>query len=95
MTSTIARSEVTIPPPQQHTFMGMRIVVDRSLDDLPRMTVNSRFAELMPPEFVADLNKWMVEFFGRENRTYCLHRETLVVGPKTYAALLTIGGKAC
>lgn len=69
------------------TFMGMRVLVDTSLDDVPRMRTSQRFAELMPPLFVAELDAWMLEFFGTHNLTYRLGRDTLVVGPKTLRAL--------
>lgn len=68
-------------------FGGMRYHVNPDLDDQPRMAVSQKFADLMPPEFVADLNAWMLEFFGRENRVYCLHGHTLILGPKTLAAM--------
>jgi hypothetical protein len=66
---------------------GMDYIVDKSMDDQARMTVTQKFADLMPAEFVADLNAWMLEFFGRENRVYCLHGNTLILGPKTLAAM--------
>lgn len=66
---------------------GMRYHVNPDLDDQPRMTVTQKFADNMPPGFVADLNAWMLEFFGRENRVYCLHGHTLILGPKTLAAM--------
>lgn len=66
---------------------GMRYHVDKSMDDQPRMTVTQKFADLMPAEFVVDLNAWMLEFFGRENRIYCLHGHTLILGPKTLATI--------
>lgn len=66
---------------------GMDYIVDASMDDQPRMKITKAFADLMPPEFVADLNAWMLEFFGTENRVYCLHGRTLILGPKTLAAM--------
>jgi hypothetical protein len=68
-------------------FGGMRVHVNPDMDDQPRMTASQKFADLMPAEFVADLNAWMLEFFGRENRVYCLHGHTLILGPKTLAAM--------
>ena len=73
---------------------GMNYIVDASMDDRPRMAVSQKFADLMQPEFVADLNAWMLEFFGRENRVYCLHGHTLTLGPKTLSAMeRTMGGQ--
>lgn len=39
-----------------NTLMGIEIVIDPAFDDVPRMQVSRRFAELMPDEFVLDLN---------------------------------------
>nr|DAH87997.1 MAG TPA: hypothetical protein [Caudoviricetes sp.] len=64
---------------------GFRIVVNTTCDDVPKMTVSSRFAELMPAGFVADLNAWMREFFGTENVMYRLGDHTVVMGPKSIA----------
>lgn len=63
-------------------LMGLDIVTNETLDNQPRMTVSTRFAELMPPEFVADLNTWMREFFGTENKFYVLDGRRLICGPK-------------
>ncbi len=71
-----------------HTFMGMRVIVNPMLDDVPRMQTTPRFADLMPPEFTAELNAWMREFFGTTNDVIRLGQGAVVMGPKTYAALL-------
>ncbi len=68
-------------------FMGMKVIVDHSLDDVPRMQLSPKFAANMPEQFVAETNAWMIEFFGRENRCYYLHGNTLVIGPKSYRAM--------
>ncbi|WP_446903022.1 hypothetical protein [Burkholderia sp. YIM B11467] len=68
-------------------LFALRIVEDASLDDVPRMKVSLRFAELMPAEFVADLNAWMRDFFGTENLMYQISGGTVVMGPKSIAAL--------
>ncbi|MDN7894511.1 hypothetical protein QZM93_38585 [Burkholderia cepacia] len=73
-------------------LFGLDIVINPLCDDLPRMTVSRRFAELMPADFVADLNAWMLEFFGTENRMYVLQERTLVVGPKGFEQIKTAGG---
>ena len=66
---------------------GVRIVVNPICDDVPKMTVSSRFAELMPSGFVTELNAWMREFFGTENVMYRLGDHTVVMGPKSIALL--------
>ncbi|WP_175760507.1 hypothetical protein [Burkholderia anthina] len=70
-----------------HVFGALRIIEDANLDDMPRMTVSTRFAELMPAEFVTDLNAWMLDFFGTENRIYRVGGDTVYMGPKSIAAL--------
>lgn len=67
-------------------IMGMDVIVNPMCDDVPRMKVNHEFEKLMPPEFVSDLNRWMLEFFGRHNVTYRLGN-MLIVGPKTLRAI--------
>jgi hypothetical protein len=69
------------------TLMGMAVAVDPLCDDVPRMQTSRRFAELMPAEFVAELDAWMLEFFGRKNIVYAIGGHTLVVGPKTLRAM--------
>ncbi|KVD52082.1 hypothetical protein [Burkholderia ubonensis] len=69
------------------TFMGMKIFVDPIFDDCQRMQVSDRFAELMPEQFVIDLNGWMREFFGTESRMVQVGNEALLIGPKGYEAL--------
>lgn len=66
---------------------GMPCLINPMLDDVPRMTVSPSFAALMPADFVSDLNEWMIDFFGRENRIICLGGKTFVFGPKTLKAL--------
>jgi hypothetical protein len=69
------------------TLMGMKVLVDASLDDVPRMRTSPRFAELMPAAFVAELDAWMLEFFGKHNVVYGIGGHTLVVGPRTLRAM--------
>lgn len=68
-------------------LFGLDIVVDPALDDVPRMRVSESFAALMPPEFVADLNAWMLQRFGTENPIYRLAGYRVVMGTKAYAQL--------
>lgn len=65
-------------------FSGFKVIINDMMDDRPRMTVSACFAELMPPEFVADLNAWMRDRFGVEHRYVLLHGDTIVCGPKGY-----------
>lgn len=70
-----------------NTLMGIEIVIDPAFDDVPRMQVSRRFAELMPDEFVLDLNDWMRRFFGTECRAIQAGDRTIAMGPKGYEAL--------
>ncbi|QTD88323.1 hypothetical protein [Burkholderia anthina] len=69
------------------TFYGLRIIENATCDNVPKMTVSQRFAELMPADFVADLNAWMLGFFGTHDVMYRLGEGTVVMGPKTLALL--------
>lgn len=70
------------------SMYGLLIQVNPLLDNVPRMRVSARFAELMPPEFVADLNAWMLEFFGTESVVYRTPGGRVVMGEKAYRVLL-------
>ncbi|KPD17249.1 hypothetical protein ADM96_20270 [Burkholderia sp. ST111] len=65
------------------SLSGMEVIVDEQYDRVPRMVVSTKFAELMPPEFVADLNAWMVDFFGTTREIYRIGTRTLVMGPRS------------
>lgn len=69
------------------TLMGYRVLVNPMLDDVPRMRTSPRFAELMPVGFVAELNAWMLEFFGTEPIAITIDRNTIVVSEKTFRAM--------
>jgi hypothetical protein len=62
----------------------MDIILNPMLDAMPRMMVSPRFAELMPPEFVADLNAWMREFFGISEPKILSYGGRLYMGPKMF-----------
>lgn len=74
-------------PSFSSSLLGMRVLVNPMCDDVQRMRPAARFAELMPPEFVAELDAWMLKFFGTQNLTYKLGDGTIVTGPKTYRAM--------
>jgi hypothetical protein len=62
----------------------MDIILNPALDAMPRMIVSSRFAELMPGDFVADLNAWMKEFFGVSEPQILSYEGRLYMGPKMF-----------
>ncbi|MBB2981773.1 hypothetical protein [Paraburkholderia tropica] len=74
----------------RNTLAGLDIVVNPALDDVPRMQVSASFAALMPPEFVADLNAWMLERFGTHSPMYRLPGNRIVMGVKAHAQLKTL-----
>ena len=63
-------------------FNGMDIILNPSLDAMPRMIVSRRFAELMPDDFVADLQAWMTERFGVTEPQILSYEGRLYMGPK-------------
>jgi hypothetical protein len=69
------------------TFAELRIVVDPSLDNLPRMQLLPATREIVTPEFAAKMNQWMLEFFGTESRAYMMAGGVMAIGPKAYRAL--------
>ncbi|NIE67455.1 hypothetical protein [Burkholderia sp. Ax-1719] len=76
-----------IDNPLRGPIGGLDIAVNPALDNVPRMQTSPKFAALMPPEFVAELNDWMHQFFGTENLIYQLGANKFVMGPKNYALL--------
>lgn len=63
-------------------FAGLDVVPHALLEAVPHMTVSPAFAALMPAEFVADLNAWMLEFFGAtEPSAYIVGGHTLYIAP--------------
>jgi hypothetical protein len=76
-----------------HTYgslAGMQVIVDEKYDRVPRMMVSAKFAELMPPAFVEDLNDWMVEFFGTTREMYRVGTHTLVMGPRSFEQIKSV-----
>lgn len=67
--------------------MGMDVIESPLCADVPRMTVSPRFAELMPAEFVSDLNQWMRDFFGTADMSYIVGGHTIVMSPRAAADL--------
>lgn len=63
-------------------FNGMGIILNPALDAMPRMIVSRRFAELMPDDFVADLQAWMTKRFGVTEPQILSHDGRLYMGPK-------------
>ncbi|MGV0128891.1 hypothetical protein [Burkholderia gladioli] len=69
------------------SLFGMNIVMSDLCSNVPRMTVSRRFSELMPPDYVAELNIWMRDFFGTADIAYRLGDGTVVMSPKAYYTL--------
>lgn len=47
-----------------HTFNGMKIYI---VQDVPKMQLSARVCEVLAPDFIAETNAWMAEFFGWTN----------------------------
>jgi hypothetical protein len=75
---------MNIDPYSGNGLFGIRFQESPYCDDVPRMQTNPDFAKLMPPEFVADLNAWMIKFFGRHDLVYAVDNgRTIICGPNT------------
>jgi hypothetical protein len=72
-------------------YAGIPVFIDEKLDRAPRMKVSAEFANLMPPEFVADLNAWMVDFFGTERVIYRTPT-AVMMGPVSWSILKRMTG---
>lgn len=46
------------------TFNGMRFYITH---DYPKMQLSARVCEVLAPDFIAETNAWMAEFFGWDN----------------------------
>lgn len=46
------------------TFNGMRVYITH---DYPKMQLSARVCEVLAPDFIAETNAWMAEFFGYTN----------------------------
>lgn len=72
----------------QNRLNGMDVIINEDLDRVPKMTVTPRFAELMPEDWVADLNKWMLNRFGTKSEIICMPMlGKIVMGPKAWAQI--------
>lgn len=65
--------------------------------DRPRMQLAP--GDYVTPEFRAEINLWMLGFFGTTNllkdgQTYVIHDEVIVCNPRTYAAMEKIAKPA-
>jgi hypothetical protein len=70
------------------SLFGVDIRINQLCDDVPRMTPNPAFANLMPEKFVSELRDWMRQFFGTEDMIYSIDSgRTIVCGPKTIRKL--------
>jgi hypothetical protein len=45
---------------------SLQVLINDHIADVPRLRVNQRFAELMPREFVDELQAWMTKQFGTQ-----------------------------
>jgi hypothetical protein len=70
-----------------NTIFGMKIVVDKNIQPVPRMQVSPEFARIQSPELVASTNAWMREFFGTYLPYYVIGGSTVVMHPRHVAML--------
>jgi hypothetical protein len=68
---------------QKNPLTGLQIMVNDWIEDTPRMRVSQRFAELMPAEFVDELQTWMTKRFGTEPQIIMMG-QTVLMNQRTY-----------
>jgi hypothetical protein len=77
-------------PSRPSTLYGMDVIVT---PDHPKMQLSERVCEILAPDFIKDMNTWMLGFFGMTNAVK--DGETLVsqtagrlfMNPRTYQNL--------
>lgn len=71
-----------------HSISGMRVVVH---PDAPKLQLSARVCEILNPDFIAEINAWMIDFFGTTNLLddgQCYQMgDQLIMNPRTFAAL--------
>ena len=73
-----------------HIINGVKILVS---PDHPKMQLSARVCEVLAPDFIAEINTWMVEFFGTECiipdgvAYHDLPNNQLMVSPRTFEQL--------
>jgi hypothetical protein len=70
----------------QDALMGMRLMIDPSLDNVPRMQLSAALSSNLPPAFVEDYNAWLREFFGTESQVIATPH-MMALGPRSYAKI--------
>lgn len=76
------------------TFQGLQVVI---MPDRPKMQLSERVKEVLSPEFIEEINAWMLEFFGVDNMLEdgqvwtvpagWAHSGMAYMNPRTYARL--------
>lgn len=49
---------------EPQTLQGIKIYI---VNDTPKMQLSARVCEVLAPDFIAETNAWMLEFFGTKN----------------------------
>jgi hypothetical protein len=67
------------------------------MPDLPRRQLSERVCEVLAPEFIAEMNAWLLQFFGTYNLiddgVTCVIEagRTIYMNPRTHAQLKAEG----
>lgn len=69
-------------------FMGYKVFISPLLDGVPKVQLSESVVAIIEPinpQFVVDMNKWLAEFFGTEDRVIVNRLDNAVmVGPNTH-----------
>lgn len=82
---------VSPPPKGPLTICGMEIILNPLLDDLPRMQLSPKARAVVTPEFAAEMDAWMREFFGTGDQVITTQGR-MFVGTKAYYKMKRVMG---
>lgn len=70
------------------TLNGLRVFV---IQDAPKMQLSDRVCEVLKPDFIAEMNAWLLDFFGTTNPIAdgqsFISNSSVFVNPRTYESL--------
>lgn len=68
--------------PTNLSYLGFKVVINPWLDNRPRMQLSPMV--MVTDEFRAEMNKWMLEFFGTKDEVIIMQdQQVIMMGPKT------------
>ncbi len=74
----------------RRTLLGEPVFVDSMFDNRPKMQLKKKVADNLPPAFVAEMNAWMLEFFGTESQIFHAPGVGFFMGRKAYEQMMAV-----